>query len=161
MKPKIELLCLDVDGVLTDTRVFMDSDGDWKRLYSIRDGVGIVELRKAGFKTAIITGSEAEDVRSRAKRLKFDYFFEGALDKQPAFEELMKQSGLKPEQIAYCGDDIYDIPLLEQVGWATTVPDAVDEVKSAAHYVTKRPGGLGAVREICDILRKDLVDDYR
>ncbi len=148
------MLVLDVDGVLTDCRLWMDSNGEWKRIYSVRDGVGIKEISAAGYKLAIITGSVATDVRARAKMLGFDYFYEGALDKGPSFEKLLAESGFKKEEIAYVGDDIYDIPLLKKVGFGATVPEAVDEVLEIAHYVTKRPGGNGAVREICDFILK-------
>lgn len=148
------MLVLDVDGILTDCRLWMDSNGEWKRIYSVRDGVGIKLLIEAGYKLAIITGSKAEDVRARAKMLGFHYFFEGALDKLPSFADLQKQSGVKPEEMAYMGDDIFDIPLLKAVAFAATVPEAVDEVIEASDYTTRRPGGNGAVREVCDYILK-------
>ena len=153
LKP-IKMLVLDVDGVLTDCRLWMDSNGEWKRVYSVRDGVGIKELSAAGYKLAIITGAQATDVRARAKMLGFDYFYEGALDKGPSFEKLKNESGFKADEMAYVGDDIYDIPLIRAVGFGATVPEAVDEVLDIADYVTKRPGGNGAVREICDFILK-------
>lgn len=148
------MLVLDVDGVLTDCRLWMDSNGEWKRIYSIRDGVGIKEIAAAGYKLAIITGAQATDVRARAKMLGFDYFYEGVVDKWPSFEKLQKDSGFSKAEMAYVGDDIFDIPLLNAVGFGATVPEAVDEVLEVADYVTKRPGGNGAVREICDFLLK-------
>ena len=150
----IKMLVLDVDGVLTDCRLWMDSNGEWKRIYSVRDGVGIKEISAAGYKLAIITGAKATDVRARAKMLGFDYFYEGALDKWPSFEMLLQESGFKREEIAYVGDDIFDIPLLNEVGFAATVPEAVEEVIEVVDYVTKRPGGNGAVREICNFILK-------
>lgn len=153
LKP-IKMLVLDVDGVLTDCRLWMDSNGEWKRIYSVRDGVGIKEIAAAGYKLAIITGAQATDVRARAKMLGFDYFYEGAVDKWPSFEKLQKDSGFSKDEMAYVGDDIYDIPLLNAVGFGATVPEAVDEVLEVADYVTKRSGGNGAVREICNFLLK-------
>lgn len=153
LKP-IKMLVLDVDGVLTDCRLWMDSNGEWKRVYSVRDGVGIKELSAAGYKLAIITGAQATDVRARAKMLGFDYFYEGAMDKWPSFEKLKQESGFSSEEMAYVGDDIYDIPLINAVGFGATVPEAVDEVIEVADYVTKRPGGNGAVREICNFILK-------
>ena len=150
----IKMLVLDVDGVLTDCRLWMDSNGEWKRIYSVRDGVGIKEISAAGYKLAIITGAVATDVRARAKMLGFDFFYEGAADKWPSFEKLLHDSGFKKEEIAYVGDDIFDIPLLNEVGFSATVPEAVDEVIEAADYVTKRQGGNGAVREVCDFILK-------
>lgn len=148
------MLVMDVDGVLTDCRVWMDSDGEWKRFYSIRDGVGIKALSAAGYKLAVITGTTAADVRARVKVLGIDYFYEGASDKRPSFENLQQVSGIKKEEMAYIGDDIFDIPLIQSAGFGATVPEAVDPVLEVAEYVTKRPGGNGAVREICDFILK-------
>jgi len=150
----IKMLVLDVDGVLTDCRLWMDSNGEWKRIYSVRDGVGIKALGEAGYKLAIITGSVAADVRARAKMLGFHYFYEGAIDKIPAFEKLLKESGISASEIAYVGDDIFDIPLIRAVAFGATVPEAVDEVIEVAQYVTKRSGGNGAVREVCNFILK-------
>lgn len=150
----IKMLVLDVDGILTDCKLWMDSNGQWKRIYSIRDGVGIKALIESGYKVGIITGSKAEDVRARAQMLGIQYFFEGALDKIPSFSELQKNSGLQPFEMAYMGDDVFDIPVLKQVQFAATVPDAMDEVLNEVHYVTKRPAGNGAVREVCDYILK-------
>lgn len=150
----VQMLVLDVDGVLTDCRLWMDSNGEWKRVYSVRDGVGIKALAEAGYKLAIITGAQATDVRARAKMLGFHYFYEGAIDKRPFLEKLQKDSGIKPEAMAYIGDDIFDIPLLKSVSFGATVPEAVDEVIESADYVTKRPGGNGAVREVCNYILK-------
>ncbi len=147
---KIKLLILDVDGVLTDTRIFLDSDGEWKRFFSIRDGVGIRELHQQGYKTAVITGSKSKDITERVKVLQITYFYDGFLDKVPAFKKLQEQAQVTPDEMAYIGDDIYDLPLLKSVGYAATVPEAVVEVKKIVDYVTERPGGLGAAREICD-----------
>ncbi len=148
------MLVLDVDGVLTDCRVWMDSNGEWKRFYSIRDGVGLKLLQEAGYKLAIITGSKSTDIKARSEVLGIDYFYEGALNKIPAFEKLKKDSGISTAEMAYMGDDVFDIPLLQSVGFAATVPEAVDEVMDCVKYVTKRPGGNGAVREVCDYILK-------
>lgn len=151
---KIKLLIMDVDGVLTDCRIFMDASGEWRRLFSIRDGYGLKILMEAGYKTAIITGSKAKDIQDRARTLKIDYFFEGTLEKLPAFEDILKQSGLKADEVAFIGDDVFDIPVLKKVGFAATVPDAMEQVKEIVHYTTVRPAGNGAVREICEALLK-------
>jgi 3-deoxy-D-manno-octulosonate 8-phosphate phosphatase (KDO 8-P phosphatase) len=150
----IKMLVLDVDGVLTDCRLWMDSDGEWKRFFSIRDGVGIKRLIESGYKLAVITGSKTEDIRQRVKNLGIQYFYEGAADKIPSFIELQKKSGFKPEEMACVGDDIFDIPLIQTVAFGATVPEAVEEVIEEADYVTKRPGGNGAVREVCDLIYK-------
>lgn len=150
----VKMLVLDVDGVLTDCRLWMDSNGEWKRIYCVRDGVGIKALAEAGYKLAIITGAKATDVRARAQMLGFHHFYEGAVDKRPYFEQLQKDSGLAPHEMAYVGDDVFDIPLIQAVSFGATVPEAVDEVIESAQYVTKRAGGNGAVREICDFILK-------
>ena len=148
----IKMLVLDVDGILTDCRLWMDSNGEWKRIYSVRDGVGIKALIESGYKLAVITGAKAEDVRARVKMLGIHYLFEGALDKKPPFEQLQKDSGIKPSEMAYMGDDFFDLPILTAVQFSATVPDAMEKVLSAVDYVTRRPAGNGAVREVCDII---------
>ncbi|MEN0058805.1 MAG: HAD-IIIA family hydrolase [Bdellovibrio sp.] len=150
---QIKMLVLDVDGVLTDTRMWFDGS-EWRRFFSVRDGVGIKRLIESGYKIAVITGSKAEDIRARVKSLGIHYFYEGALDKEPSFAQLQQDSGVKPFEMAYVGDDIFDIPLLERVGFKVTVPEAVEEVMESVDYVTRRPGGCGAVREVCDYIFK-------
>lgn len=147
------MLVLDVDGVLTDTRIWFDGN-EWRRFFSIRDGVGIKRLSEAGYKLAVITGSRSQDIRERVKSLGIHYFYEGALDKGPSFLQLQKDSGLTPAEMAYVGDDIFDIPMIQESAFGATVPEAVDEVTEVADYVTKRPGGMGAVREVCDYIFK-------
>nr|BFD58591.1 HAD family hydrolase [Bdellovibrio sp. CKG001]BFD62017.1 HAD family hydrolase [Bdellovibrio sp. HM001]BFD65859.1 HAD family hydrolase [Bdellovibrio sp. HAGR004] len=149
----IKMLVLDVDGVLTDTRLWFDGK-EWRRFFSIRDGVGIKRLTEAGYKIAVITGSKAEDIRARVKSLGIHYFYEGALDKEPSFLQLQQESGISTAEMAYIGDDIFDIPMIQAVAFGATVPEAVDEVMEVADYVTRRPGGCGAVREVCDYIYK-------
>ncbi|UOE99713.1 KdsC family phosphatase [Bdellovibrio reynosensis] len=149
----IKMLVLDVDGVLTDTRVWFDG-GEWRRFYSIRDGVGIKRLIDSGYKVAVITGSKSEDIRARVKALGIHFLYEGASDKEPSFQQLQTESGISAEEMAYVGDDIFDIPLLQKVAFGATVPEAVDEVLEIADYVTRRPGGMGAVREVSDYIFK-------
>ena len=114
----VKMLVLDVDGVLTDCRIFLDANGEWKRFFSIRDGVGLKFLKDAGYKLAVITGTKAVDIQARVKVLGIHYFYEGAMDKGPSFENLVKDSGLKPQEMAYVGDDVFDIPLMEKVCFA-------------------------------------------
>lgn len=151
---KIKLLAMDVDGVLTDCTTFLGSDGEWRRIFSIRDGYGIKRLVDHGYQTAFITASRAKDIQERAKVLQIHHFHDGNLDKLSEFNNLVKKSGCKPEEIAFVGDDLFDIPVLQAAGFAATVPEAMDEVFHSVHYVTKRPGGNGAVREICDLIMK-------
>lgn len=151
---KIKCLLLDVDGILTDCRVFLDSSGEWRRFFSIRDGYGLVRLHESGYLTGIITASKAKDIHARAEVLKMNFMQEGSLDKKPAFENILKTSGLRPEEVAYMGDDLFDLPVLESVGFSATVSDAMDEVQQRVHYIAKRPAGNGAVREVCDLILK-------
>lgn len=152
----IRMLVLDVDGIMTDCRIFMDGDNEWRRMFSIRDGYGLAQLKKAGFKTAVITGSKARDIQERVRHLKIDFFFEGNLEKLNCLEELSQTSGVAYNQMAYMGDDDFDIPVLKVVGFAATVPDALEDVLKISHYVTKRPAGNGAVREVCELLIKNM-----
>ncbi len=151
---KIKMLIMDVDGVMTDGRIILGDDGDWKRFYSVRDGAGLVFMREAGYKTGIITGAAAADVKKRAEHLKIDYLFQSQVDKGPAFDEIKKMSGYTNEEISYIGDDLYDIPVLRQVGFAATVPGGMDPVKEVCHYITRGPEGNGALRELCDLILK-------
>jgi 3-deoxy-D-manno-octulosonate 8-phosphate phosphatase (KDO 8-P phosphatase) len=149
---KIKMLALDVDGVLTDSTMFLDGTGEWRRSFSLRDGYGVQLLSQQGYKTAFITASKALDIQERARVLKIDYFHHGNLDKKSELAQLVKVSGVEPHEIAYMGDDLFDIPVLQSVGFAATVPEAVDQVFHYVHYVTKKPGGNGAVREVCELL---------
>lgn len=151
---KIKMLVMDVDGIMTDARIILDSSLGWKRFFSVRDGVGIYQLRNHGYKTAVITGSNSEDVRKRMQHLKIDYFYENKLDKEPAFEELKSESGFSDSEISYIGDDIFDIPLLRKVGFSATVPEAVEDVVNECDYITNRNGGYGAVRDLCELILK-------
>lgn len=151
---KIKMLITDLDGVLTDGRIWMDANGDWKRSFFVHDGVGIRRLRSAGYRVAIITMSNAEDVRERVNYLEIDYFYENVREKETHFRDLLQKAQLQPDQVAYIGDDVMDMPLLKKCGWAVSVPNGVDDVKGIADYITTKPGGSGAVREVCEILLK-------
>jgi 3-deoxy-D-manno-octulosonate 8-phosphate phosphatase (KDO 8-P phosphatase) len=150
----IKMLILDVDGILTDCRIWMDTQGEWRRFFSIRDGVGLKRIIESGYKVALITGSKAEDIRARVKSLGIHYLHEGNLNKEPAYLDVKNKSGLEDSEIAYMGDDYFDLPILRTVGFSATVPDAMEEVKEAVHYITLRPGGNGAVREVSDYIFK-------
>lgn len=149
---KIKMLVMDVDGVMTDGRIILGHDGQWTRFYSVRDGAGIVFLQNEGYKTGIITGANSPDVQKRADHLKINHYFPNQTDKGPAFEEIKKRTGFSNEEICYIGDDIFDIPVLKQVGFAVTVPGAMEPVKNIAHYITKSHEGKGAIRELCEII---------
>jgi 3-deoxy-D-manno-octulosonate 8-phosphate phosphatase (KDO 8-P phosphatase) len=151
---RIRLLALDVDGVLTDGRIFWQDGQGWTRFFHIKDGYGLKLLMKAGVDVAIISGGDSIDVRKRMEWLKIPHVFLGDEDKIKAFDKILASTGLKPEQIAFMGDDLFDLPVLEKVGFSATVPHAVDPVKAKVHYITESLGGWGAVREVADAIRR-------
>jgi 3-deoxy-D-manno-octulosonate 8-phosphate phosphatase (KDO 8-P phosphatase) len=151
---KIKILILDIDGVMTDGRVFWLEGHGWSRHFHIKDGYGIKVLMKAGIQVAVISGGDSKDVRVRMEHLKIEHVFLGDEDKIKALDKIVEATGLKLEQMAFMGDDLFDIPVIEKVGFSATVPHAVDPVKARAHYVTEALGGWGAVREIADAIRK-------
>jgi 3-deoxy-D-manno-octulosonate 8-phosphate phosphatase (KDO 8-P phosphatase) len=151
---KIKLLILDVDGVMTDGRVFWLDGHGWTRHFHIKDGYGLKLLMKYGVDVAIISGGDSKDVRTRMEFLKIKHVFLGDEDKIKALDKILQSTGLSPDQMAFMGDDLFDIPVLEKVGFSATVPHAVDPVKARVHYVTQEAGGWGAVREVADAIRK-------
>jgi len=149
---RIKLLLLDVDGILTDGRIIYDNQGNELKAFDVKDGHGLKMVQRAGIKTGIITGRKSEVVKRRAQELGFDILYQGALNKLEPYLEILKEHGLTNDQVAYVGDDVVDLPVLRRVGFSATVADAVDDVLPLVDYVTKRSGGRGAVREICDML---------
>jgi 3-deoxy-D-manno-octulosonate 8-phosphate phosphatase (KDO 8-P phosphatase) len=145
---------MDVDGILTDGRVIYTTAGEARVAFHILDGHGIKLALHFGLTLAIITGRESEVVAQRARELGIQELHQKALDKLVVFQDLLARRGLAPPQAGCMGDDLLDLPLLRRAGLAVTVPGAVDEVRAAAHYVTRRPGGQGAVREAIELLLK-------
>ena len=151
---KIKLLLLDVDGVLTDGRIFWIENQGYTRFFNIKDGYGLKLLMKAGIQVGIISGGDSKDVRVRAEFLKLDHVFLGDENKIVALNKIVASTGLALEQIAFMGDELFDIPVLQAVGFSATVPHAVQEVLDVVHYITEDEGGWGAVREVADAIRK-------
>ncbi len=151
----IEVLVLDVDGVLTDGTIVVNSDGSESKFFSVLDGHGILLWRRAGFKVAFLSGRLSQPTKHRAEELEVDYVFQDCHDKLDALKEFLSQQGLTPDRIAYIGDDLPDLPVIRYVGFGVAVADAVDEVKRYADYVTTCPGGKGAVREIIEYILKE------
>ncbi|HEX7549580.1 MAG TPA: HAD-IIIA family hydrolase [Candidatus Methylomirabilis sp.] len=149
---RVTLLLLDVDGVLTDGRIIYDADGREIKAFHVRDGHGIKMLQRAGVEVGIITGRRSPVVEIRARELGITLVRQGAPDKVATWREILNEKGLAPEETAYVGDDIVDIPVMRSVGFAATVRDAEAEVIEVADYVAGRRGGRGAVREIIDFL---------
>ena len=150
---KIRLLILDVDGVMTDGRIFWLDGHGWTRHFHIKDGYGLKILMKAGIDVAVISGGDSKDVRTRMEFLKIKHVFLGDEDKIKALDKIVAETGLKLDQMAFMGDDLFDIPVIEKVGFSATVPHAVDPVKRRVDYITESPGGWGAVREVADAIR--------
>jgi len=148
----IRLLTCDVDGVLTDGRLYIGSEGQEFKAFSALDGVGLKRCGEIGIVIAWITGSSAAAVGHRARHLGIDRLILGADDKLTPWERLRAELGFSPAQCAHIGDDIPDLPVLARCGLAVTVPHAPREVRAQAHWVTEREGGAGAVRELCDLL---------
>ncbi|MEE4253314.1 MAG: 3-deoxy-manno-octulosonate-8-phosphatase KdsC [Desulfuromusa sp.] len=149
---KIKLLLLDVDGVLTDGRIIYDNHGNELKAFDVKDGHGLKMLQRAGIKIGIITGRSSGVVARRAEELGIEILYQGALQKLEPYQEILSALKITDEQVAYVGDDVVDLPILQRVGFSATVADAVPEVFPLVDYVASRPGGRGAVREICDLL---------
>jgi 3-deoxy-D-manno-octulosonate 8-phosphate phosphatase (KDO 8-P phosphatase) len=151
---KTRLLMMDVDGVLTDGRIIQDSQGHEIKVFDVKDGHGIVMAHRAMLRTALISGRASETITQRAGELGIKLVFQKVWNKLEVYEKILVDVALTHDQVAYIGDDLIDIPLLRRVGLAVAVADAVDEVKAAAHVVTQRPGGQGAVREVIELILK-------
>lgn len=149
---KIKLVAFDVDGVLTDGSLTFDENGVEYKTFNAKDGQGIVMLNKTGFVTAIITARENGTVRHRFKNLGMTKLFEGQKNKLKALDELCEEFNVTYEEIAYMGDDLPDICVLERVGLSVCPADAVDEVKNCVKMICSKTGGKGAVRELCDLI---------
>jgi 3-deoxy-D-manno-octulosonate 8-phosphate phosphatase (KDO 8-P phosphatase) len=148
----IRLLVLDVDGVLTDGRLYFGARGEQMKCFHVRDGAGIKQVLKAGLQVAVISGRQSKAVEKRMTELGVNWIRQGVEDKLTALRELLDLTNLTPQAVASVGDDIPDLPLLEVSRLAIAVADAHPSVKSQAHFITQLPGGLGAVREVCDLI---------
>lgn len=149
---KIKLMAFDVDGVMTDGSVTYDENGVEYKTFNVKDGHGLVRVQNAGFITAIITARNNGTVSCRAKNLGITELYQGQKYKLPALEEIMSKYNLSFEQVAYMGDDLPDICILEKVGLACCPADAVDEVKAICDFISSYNGGRGAVRELTDLV---------
>jgi 3-deoxy-D-manno-octulosonate 8-phosphate phosphatase (KDO 8-P phosphatase) len=148
----IRLFAMDVDGVLTDGTVQISSDGKEAKWFSILDGYGLIRLGGAGIKTAWISGRESGATTLRAKELKIPHLIQGRTDKLAALQELAAQLGLDAQDCAYMGDDFIDAPAMNWAGIGIAPREAMPAALATADYVTERPSGRGAVREVCEFL---------
>ena len=152
---KIKMLALDVDGVLTDGTLIINADGSESKFFNSLDGHGIRMWKRAGLKVALISGRASTPTELRAEQLQIQYVFQDCHYKLPVAEKLLDKLGLSPENMAFIGDDLTDMPAIRYAGFGAAVANAVDEVKQCADYVTTRPGGSGAVREVIEHILKN------
>lgn len=148
----LKLLILDVDGVLTDGRLFFDHEGREYKCFHARDGHGIKLLRQSGVEVAVISGRNSPSVSLRMQSLGVEHVYQGHENKRAAFAEILQTLQFNPQQVAHVGDDVLDLPIMTQVGFAVAVADANFAVKNRADWCTESAGGQGAVREVCDLI---------
>lgn len=149
---KIKLVAFDVDGVMTDGSLTFDENGVEYKTFNAKDGQGIVMLNDAGFHTVIITARTNGTVRHRFNILKMSKLYEGQKNKILAIDEICKEFNINYDEIAYMGDDLPDMCIIEKIGLAAAPQDAVEEVKKKIHFLSTKAGGHGAVRELCDFI---------
>ena len=148
----VELLVVDVDGVLTDGGIVHANDGNELKTFHVRDGSGLKIWRFVGKRAALITGRTSRLVETRAGEVGLDPVIQGAAEKMPAYRRLLREGGWRPGQVCFVGDDVPDLPLVRNCGLAVAVGDACPEVVADAHYVTRAAGGRGAVREAIELI---------
>jgi 3-deoxy-D-manno-octulosonate 8-phosphate phosphatase (KDO 8-P phosphatase) len=158
---KIELVIFDIDGVMTDGGLFFDNQGGEYKAFNSLDGHGLRMLQECGVRVAVITGRKSELVEHRMRDLGVSLLYQGYRDKKPAFKALLKEVGLRKDQITYVGDDVVDLPVMSQLDFAIAVQNAHPFVKQHAHWITNRSGGKGAVRDVCEFLleARGMLDD--
>lgn len=151
---KIQLVLLDVDGVLTDGTVLMHGDGTESKSFNIRDGAGIVWALRAGLTVGLLSARESATTIQRATQLGIPIVAQGAASKSAEYVRIVAEFGMADDQVAYMGDDVLDVPVLTRVGLAAVPADAVQEARAHAHWVSSAPGGRGAVRELLELILK-------
>ncbi len=151
---RVRLVIFDVDGVLTDGKLFFDQDGREYKSFHARDGHGIKLLQGTGVATAVISGRRSQSVALRMESLGIRHIYQGCENKLEAFDQLRLELALAPDEIAHVGDDLLDLPIMRRVGLAVAVADAHFSIRQHAHWVTANPGGAGAAREVCDLVMK-------
>lgn len=151
---RLQLLLLDVDGVLTDGSIFYNDDGREIKVFNARDGFGIKLVIQAGITVGIVTGRSSEALRHRCENLGIQYLYDGVKDKAGMLDKIAIQTGIDAEHAAFVGDDLPDLPLMRRTGLSIAVADAHEIVRQKADWTTRAPGGSGAVREVCEALLK-------
>jgi 3-deoxy-D-manno-octulosonate 8-phosphate phosphatase (KDO 8-P phosphatase) len=150
----VRMVVMDVDGVLTDGRIWLMEGGREMKQFHVHDGTGIKFLQRAGVITAIITGRESSAVNDRAQELGIPIVYQDAKVKTDALDDILRREKLDAREVCYIGDDMTDIPVMRMAGVAVAVSNARPEVKQIAHYITSVAGGCGAVREVAELLLK-------
>jgi 3-deoxy-D-manno-octulosonate 8-phosphate phosphatase (KDO 8-P phosphatase) len=150
----IQLLLLDVDGVLTDGRIIYDDSGCQTKEFNVRDGLGIKLVMADGIKVGIVTGRKSKALQHRCRDLDIPYLYDGVRQKDQLLERVIEQTGVAADHTAFVGDDLPDLCLMRQIGLPIAVADAHELVKNYADWITSAPGGCGAVREVCEALLK-------
>lgn len=148
----VKCLISDVDGVLTEGFLYIDDAGNELKVFHVQDGMGLKLLMNAGIQVAVITTSRNPVIDHRMRQLGIEIYYTGQVDKQEAYQKIKQQLHLMDEEIAYIGDDLPDLPLIQQAGMGVAVENAVKKVKASADWQTSKSGGLGAVRELCDFI---------
>jgi len=151
---KVKLLILDVDGVLTDGKIVLDENGKQLKFFDVQDGLGVVLLKRAGINTIILSARYSRVVSFRAKDIKVFKAYQNCEDKLATYQKILRQLRLKDENVCFVGDELIDIPVLKRAGLSVAVANAAQEAKRVSHYITKRKGGEGAVRETIELILK-------
>jgi len=154
----VRLLLVDVDGVLTDGAIYLESLPDGRvaelKVFHAHDGAGVKMAGSVGLKTGLITGRDSAATAQRAREMEMEFVYQNQAEKLPAYEKILRAAGVRDDDVAYVGDDLPDLPILARVGLAVAVANAVPEAKRAAHYVCAARGGQGAVRELVELILK-------
>lgn len=151
---QIQMVLLDVDGVLTTGEIIYSDSGEQIKVFNVKDGVGIRLMKEAGLQVGIVTGRTGEALRHRCRNLGLDILFDGVHEKDKVLDDIIARTGIEKHAMAFVGDDLPDLPIMKRVGLAVAVGDAHELVRQRAHIVTKAKGGKGAVREICEAILK-------
>lgn len=151
---RVKLLIMDVDGVLTDGRIYYGANGEIGKAFNVRDGLGIKRLLRLGIAVAVISGRDSAATRARLAELGVEHIYMAIKDKAACYNSLKEQLGVQDEEVAYIGDDLPDLEMLKLVGLGVAPADATEVAVAAARYITKNGGGYGAVRDLCDLIEQ-------
>ncbi|MCP3099025.1 HAD hydrolase family protein [Myxococcus sp. K15C18031901] len=149
---RLSVMIFDIDGTLTDGRIFWVPGSGWTQMYSVRDGMGIKRLQEAGLEVAAISGGDSLSAQMRMQSLGIKHVHFGSQDKVAHFERLLTLLNVSAENCGYMGDEVVDLPLLKAVGFSAAPPEAPDEVRAQVHYVAQKAAGFGAAREVCEFI---------